>query len=76
MATIECSRCGRGAAGLDEAPLPGAAGEAVRLHSCVECWESWCVEQVKLINELSLSPAKPDHYAQLVERMRAYLALP
>jgi Fe-S cluster biosynthesis and repair protein YggX len=76
MATIECRRCRQSATGLEEAPLPGDAGKAVFEHSCAECWSSWCVEQVKLINELSLSPAKPAHYSQLVEKMKQYLALP
>jgi Fe-S cluster biosynthesis and repair protein YggX len=75
MANVECNKCGKSAVGLEEAPLPGDAGAAVLAHTCVECWGSWCLEQVKLINELSLSPAKPDHYAQLVVKMREFLAL-
>jgi Fe-S cluster biosynthesis and repair protein YggX len=76
MASVECKKCGKNAVGLEQAPLPGAAGAAVLAHSCVECWAIWCEEQVKLINELSLSPAKPDHYAQLVDKMKEFLSLP
>lgn len=76
MTNVECRKCRQHAVGLDEAPLPGAVGEAVLAHSCRDCWDNWCAEQVKVINELSLSPAKPEHYSQLVEKLKQYLVLP
>lgn len=75
MGEITCARCGRHAAGLDRPPLPGEAGRAVQAGTCAECWRTWLAEQVKLINETRVSPAEPDGYAFLVERMRAFLGL-
>jgi Fe-S cluster biosynthesis and repair protein YggX len=75
MAGLRCRRCDQQGEALERAPLPGPAGERVLGGTCRTCWEAWRGEQVKLINELRLSPARPDHYALLVERMSAFLKL-
>ncbi len=75
MAQVSCKRCGATNAGLDAAPLPGAAGQLVYAHTCNSCWEIWRGEQVKLLNEHRLSPANPEHYAFLVQQMKDFLRL-
>ncbi len=75
MAEIRCRRCDSTAEGLGAAPLPGVAGEMVLAHTCTGCWEIWRGEQVKLINENKLSPAKAEHYDFLVGRMKDFLKL-
>jgi Fe-S cluster biosynthesis and repair protein YggX len=71
-----CRRCRAADQPLEAAPLPGEVGELVRASTCRACWDSWRGEQVRLINELKLSPANPQHYAFLVERMKVFLSLP
>ena len=75
MAEVRCKRCRETAEGLASAPLPGAPGESVLAQICRSCWEIWRGEQIKLINEHKLSPAKPEDYAFLVEKMKDYLSL-
>ncbi len=75
MAEVRCRRCDSTAEGLDAAPLPGSAGEMVLSQTCTACWENWRGEQVKLINENKLSPAKAEHYDFLVDRMKDFLKL-
>jgi Fe-S cluster biosynthesis and repair protein YggX len=72
---LNCKRCGLEREGLSRAPLPGESGRRVLEATCRACWESWLGEQVKLINELRLSPAEPEHYELLLGRMSAYLRL-
>ena len=43
--------------------------------TCRACWEEWLGAQVIVINERSLSPAKPEHYDILVGEMRTFLGL-
>ena len=73
MAEVSCSRCGSTAPGLEEAPLPDAAGQAVLTQTCRACWTEWLGMQVKMINEWQLSPADPEHYDRLVKEMGAFL---
>ena len=75
MATVHCRRCDSTGEGLAAAPLPGAPGELLLGRTCRSCWDVWRGEQVKLINEHSLSPANPEHYAFLLEQMRGFLKL-
>ena len=75
MADVHCRRCDSTGDGLDAAPLPGESGRLVLAQTCRSCWDIWRGEQVKLINENKLSPAKPEHYEFLVERMTGFLKL-
>jgi Fe-S cluster biosynthesis and repair protein YggX len=75
MAEVTCNRCEKTAGGLEQAPLPGEPGQQVLSSTCRDCWEIWRGEQVKLINENKLSPARPDHYEFLVKQMRGFLKL-
>lgn len=76
MADVECARCGEIREGLPREPLPGVTGRAILERTCASCWKLWLGEQVKLINETRISPADPDGFAYLTDRMREYLALP
>ena len=75
MADVTCSRCGSTAEGLPRAPLPGEVGQQVHEQSCAACWKEWMAAQVILINENSLTPAKPEHYEFLVGHMKTFLTI-
>ncbi|MDH3627997.1 MAG: Fe(2+)-trafficking protein [Acidobacteriota bacterium] len=75
MAEIVCSRCGSTGEGMPNAPLPGERGEQVLAQTCVPCWREWLGTQVKIINECSLSPANPEHFARLLGDMATFLNL-
>lgn len=75
MDQVQCSRCGGSGEALPGPPLPGDDGRAVHERVCRPCWTLWLGEQVKLINETRVSPADPDGYAFLVDRMREFLRL-
>ncbi len=75
MVELRCRRCDSAAEGLDAAPLPGAVGQLVLAGTCGACWDLWREEQVKLINENKLSPAKAEDYEFLVDRMKGFLKL-
>lgn len=75
MADVDCARCGRTRPGLETEPLPGPEGRLVLEGTCRACWEEWLREQVKLMNELRLSPIDPEHYRRLVQAMLAWLRL-
>ena len=75
MAQVRYKRCNSQNEGLSGAPLPGDAGELVLAGTCKACWGIWRDEQVKLINEKSLSPAKAEHYEFLVGQMKVFLKL-
>lgn len=76
MPEVNCTKCGATAVGLERPPLPGEVGKSVVENSCAACWKEWLGRQVILINEQSLSPAKPEHYQLLVGEMRGFLQLP
>jgi len=73
MPQVECPRCKRRAEGLERPPLPGEVGREIAENTCADCWKEWLGAQVILINEHSLSPANPDHYARLLAEMRVFL---
>lgn len=75
MVELRCRRCDSAAEGLDAAPLPGAVGQLVLAGTCGACWDLWREEQVKLINENKLSPAKAEDYEFLVDRLKGFLKL-
>jgi len=76
VAEVDCTRCGRRAAGLAAAPMPGEVGQAVLASTCSESWKVWLGAQVKLINEHRISPADPSQYDFLVSQLREFLKLP
>jgi Fe-S cluster biosynthesis and repair protein YggX len=75
MHEVSCTRCGNTAEGLENAPLPGEIGGRVQASACRACWSEWLGAQVILINERSLSPAKPADYEALLQEMTAFLKL-
>jgi len=75
MTQVQCRRCDSRGDGLDAAPLPGESGRWVLAGTCCSCWDLWRGEQVKLINENKLSPAKPEDYEFLLGRMKGFLKL-
>ncbi len=75
MTEIQCVRCGGRKEALPKAPLPGEPGELLHRGTCRDCWSEWLGEQVKLINELQMTPANPEHYDRLIVEMKKYLKL-
>ena len=75
MAEVLCRRCDSTGQGLDGVPLPGPVGLLVQSQTCRECWDLWRGEQVKLINEHKLSPAKREDFDFLVDEMKGFLKL-
>lgn len=73
---ITCARCGETREGLAAAPLPGALGASILLHTCAACWEAWRLEQVKVINHYSLRPHLREDREQLYAITREALKLP
>ncbi len=76
MAIVTCTRCKNAKQGLERAPIPGEAGQAILANVCASCWKEWLAMQVKYINEYRLSPLDPRHFEFLIEQARAFLMLP
>ena len=72
---VSCLRCGQTREGLERAPLPGAIGKAIVDSTCRACWDEWMGEQTKLINERSLTPFNPEHYALIEAELCRFLKL-
>jgi Fe-S cluster biosynthesis and repair protein YggX len=72
---VQCSRCGRTAAGLAGPPLAGDIGKLVYDHVCQDCWNAWFEQSVGVINHYSLNPAIREDRLQLYEVMKEFLAL-
>jgi Fe-S cluster biosynthesis and repair protein YggX len=75
MADVQCRRCGKLKAGLEQAPLPGRWGPIILAQACADCWHEWIEEQTRLINHERLLPSNPEHRKVLYERMAAFLNL-
>jgi Fe-S cluster biosynthesis and repair protein YggX len=70
---VLCSVLGEEAAGLDEAPIPGALGERIVRHVSREGWRRWLVRQQMIINEEQLVSADPRTFELLLEPMQRFL---
>jgi Fe-S cluster biosynthesis and repair protein YggX len=70
---VFCSKLNQEAAGLDEAPFPGALGEKIFNHISKKAWAMWLSHQTMLINEYHLSLIDAKARAFLHEEMQKYL---
>ncbi len=76
MADVQCSRCGKTAPGLDEAPFKNELGAKVLQHVCKSCWQEWVRTQLMIMNEHRLNPLDDEHNRFLDEQMKAFLNMP
>ena len=74
-APLQCARCDRSAASLDQAPWPGPTGEEILAKICVDCWSEWQNMEVMVINELQLNFMDPGSQDILAGHMREFLCL-
>ena len=72
---IQCSRCGRQAAALQKAPMPGPFGEEILTKTCIDCWNEWQKAEVMVINELRLDFMDPKSLVVLERHCREFLML-
>jgi Fe-S cluster biosynthesis and repair protein YggX len=72
---VHCRRCGRTAPALPERPFKGALGEQVLASVCADCWREWIPTGTKVINELRLDFANPQHAQTYDQHMREFLGL-
>jgi len=71
--TVNCTRLGREAEGLDIAPYPGDLGQRIFEEISKEAWQQWLAHQTMLINENRISPMDPNARKFLVEEMQKFL---
>lgn len=72
---ITCRRCGVVKAPLAERPFKGELGEKVLASTCPDCWQEWIHMGTKVINELRLDFANPQHGRAYDQHMREFLCL-
>lgn len=74
--TVQCTRCGQEAPGLDTPPMiPAAQAREVQENVCTDCWQEWQNMEVMVINELRLNFMDPEAQTILDRQMREFLAL-
>ncbi|MFT5449531.1 MAG: Fe-S cluster biosynthesis and repair protein YggX [Gammaproteobacteria bacterium] len=71
--TVNCTRLGREAEGLDLPPYPGELGQRIFEEISKEGWQQWLAHQTMLINENRISPMDPNARKFLVEEMQKFL---
>jgi len=76
MTEIQCSKCGKIAPGLTEAPFKNELGTMVLHHVCKDCWQEWIRTQLMIMNEHRLNPLNDEHNKFLDEQMKIFLKLP
>lgn len=60
--------------GLERAPFPGPAGEAVFENVSKKAWQEWLSEQTMLINEKHLNVLDPQTKLYLDEQREQFLS--
>lgn len=72
---IHCRRCNQVRSALKERPFKGELGEQVLASICQTCWTEWIHMGTKVINELRLNFANPQHAAIYDQHMKEFLNL-
>ncbi|HOW73215.1 MAG TPA: Fe(2+)-trafficking protein [Phycisphaerae bacterium] len=72
---ITCRRCGAAKAPMAERPFKGELGERVLASICPDCWREWLFMGTKVINELRLDFANPQHGRVYDQHLREFLRL-
>ncbi len=73
---LTCRRCGRTTPRMERRPFKGALGEQVWASVCQACWREWIPMGTKVINELRLDFALPEHAVTYDQHMKEFLNLP
>jgi len=76
MSTVQCTRCGAAAEGLEAPPFRGELGARVVANACAACWRAWVAELTTQMNERRLNLAKSEHQALVRQLLSEYLRLP
>ena len=71
--TINCSKLGREAEGLDFPPWPGDLGKRVYETISKEAWQLWMQHQTMLINEYRLNAMDPKSRELIATEMEKFL---
>jgi Fe-S cluster biosynthesis and repair protein YggX len=73
---VYCSRLKKEAPGLTSVPFQDALGQEIYEKVSAQVWTQWKDEMmIKVINEYRLNLADADHYASLINQMKAFLGL-
>ncbi len=72
---FQCSRCGRPSGKLPDRPFKGDLGERIWANICSVCWSEWVGMGTKVINELGLQLANPQHQKAFDDQMKEFLQL-
>ena len=64
---------GEQAEGFETAPIPGEMGQRILREVSREGWKKWLSRQTMLMNEMRLSPIKPEDRAYLEKQMEEFL---
>ena len=67
--TVQCTKLGRDAEGLQMPPYPGELGQRIFEQVSKEAWQMWLQHQTMLINENRLTPIDPKDRAFLEGEM-------
>jgi len=73
MSTIKCKKLGMLAPALPNPPFPGKLGEKIQKEISQPAWDSWLIEQTKIINELRLDVTTADNQNLLENKMLEFL---
>jgi len=73
---LTCRRCGQTAPRMERRPFKGPLGEQVWASVCQTCWREWIPMGTKVINELRLDFAIPEHAGIYDQHMKEFLNLP
>ena len=71
--TVQCTKLGREAEGLERPPYPGELGQRIFDNISKEAWQMWLQHQTMLINEYRLNVMDPKARAMLQEEMEKFL---
>jgi Fe-S cluster biosynthesis and repair protein YggX len=72
---VHCKRCNQVRPALKERPFKGQLGEQVLANICQSCWTEWIHMGTKIINELRLNFADPQHASIYDQHMKEFLNL-
>ena len=71
--TVLCQKYQQQLPGLDQAPIPGPAGEDIFNHVSRRAWDEWTAHQTRLINEKHLNLMDLQARKYLTEQRRKFL---
>lgn len=73
---IKCTRCGRVAPKMPEAPFGGDLGQNIHNNVCGPCFHEWIGQGTKVINELRLNLTEKPAQDVYDQHMKEFLNLP